>query len=333
LFQELVVGDVKKYRIQQLLSWLYQKFVSDVNGMSNLPLSFRQMLTEKYSFALPEIIDKVVSIDGSTKYLLRLEDDEKIEMVVMPADGKATLCISSQVGCARKCRFCATGKLGLKRNLETHEIIGQIVLAMRELMPDVLTNIVLMGMGEPLDNFDNLISSLNILADTEALCFSPRRTTVSTCGVAPQIRRFSDSGVKAKLAVSLNTAIDSKRDELMPVNMLHPLEELKSSLRHYLSRNTFRITFEYVMIKGFNMGREDLKALIKFTGDLSCKINLIPWNKVAGLDYESPTPTEITDFRNALLKVNKAVMLRNSKGDDIAAACGQLAYLNYNSKG
>ncbi|MBN2830256.1 MAG: 23S rRNA (adenine(2503)-C(2))-methyltransferase RlmN, partial [Candidatus Cloacimonetes bacterium] len=329
LFASLIKGDTKSYRVQQLLNWLYQKFVNDTNGMTNLPLSFRKELNDKFSFSLPEIIKKVDSKDGSTKYLLKLEDDEKIEMVLMPSEEKTTLCLSSQVGCSRDCKFCATGKLGLTRNLQTHEIIGQIVLAMKLLSPNILTNIVFMGMGEPMDNFENLIKSLKILADTEALCFSARRTTVSTCGVVPQIRRFADSGVKAKLAVSLNSAIDSKRDELMPVNRLYPLAELKDSLRHYLSKNTFRITFEYVLIKDFNMGREDLKALIKFTGDLSCKINLISWNQVVGLAYKSPDVSETNNFRASLLKVNKAVMFRDSRGNDIAAACGQLAY-NYN---
>jgi len=254
-------------------------------------------------------------------------------MVLMPTDRKTTLCLSSQVGCSRNCTFCATGKLGLTRNLTTAEMIGQIVLAMKLLKPEVLTNIVFMGMGEPFDNYDNLVKTLQILADTDGLCFSPRRTTVSTSGIAPMIRQFADSGVKAKLAISLNAAIEDKRCELMPVNKLYSLQQLKSAISHYLAYNKYKVTFEYVLIKDFNMGKEDLKALIKFTGDLSCKINLIPWNRVEGLDYQSPTQEEVDEFRTAIMRVNKAVTMRQSRGDDIGAACGQLAYQNYINKG
>ncbi len=332
LYQELIVGNVKKYRVKQLLDWLYRKYENNPDKMTNLSKEYRESLKDRFDFYLPKIVNEAHSKDGSTKYLLQLSDKSKIEMVLMPSEEKITLCISSQVGCARDCLFCATGKLGLKRNLTVAEIIGQVILAQRKCNPKKLSNIVFMGMGEPLDNYDNLIKSLKILADTDTIGFSPRRTTVSTCGVVNRIKDLADSGIKAKLAVSLNAAINSKRDILMPINKRFNLEELKEALQYYLNKSTFRVTFEYVLIKNYNMAREDIKALIKFTGDLSCKINLIKWNRIDGLPYESPKNIEVDRFKTAIMRVNKAVTLRNSRGDDIAAACGQLARTNYEEK-
>ncbi len=329
LFSQLVIGDVKKYRVKQLLDWLYNKLENNPDNMTNLSKDYRESLKSKFSFSLPKVVKEARSKDGSVKYLLQLTDKSKIEMVLMPSEDKVTLCLSSQVGCARDCLFCATGKLGLRRNLTVDEIIGQIVLAKKLSLPNKLTNIVFMGMGEPLDNYQNLVKSLTILADTDTLGFSPRRTTVSTCGIVDKIKELADSGIKAKLAVSLNAAIDSKRNILMPINKKYNLTELKEALKYYLSKSTFRVTLEYVLIKEYNMDREDIKALIKFAGDLSCKINLIAWNRIEALPYDSPSQIEVERFKNAIMKVNKAVTLRNSRGDDIAAACGQLARTNY----
>ena len=312
-----------KYRFDQFLNGVYRNLENDFDKISTLPKKIKEELKYNIETALPEIVTKQTSTDGTTKYLLNLKDDNKIEMVLIPHKEKNTLCVSSQVGCSRGCEFCATAKLGLKRNLECNEIISQIFIAMKELGDARLTNIVFMGMGEPLDNYDNVVKSVGILQ--ELFLFSPRKITVSTCGIVPKIELLALAGLKVKLAVSLNSAIQEKREMLMPVAVKYPLDELKNSLLTFKKKNPFRITFEYIMMKDLNMGTDDLKALIRFLGDISCKLNLIKWNPVPGLPYKSPTDREIESFRNKLMTLDSAVTYRKSKGDDIDAACGQLA--------
>lgn len=313
------------FRFRQVMHWLYDKFVFDPKQMTDLPATVKDFLTENFSFALPKI-DLVQEADDETaKYRLQLEDGEIIEMVLIPNENKRTLCVSSQVGCARDCAFCATGKLGLKRNLKIHEIVGQILLAASVCQPQRLTNLVFMGMGEPLDNLDNVLDSLRIIQADDTLVFSSRRTTVSSCGLPDKIRKMANSKVRTKLAISLNSAIDAKRSILMPINNAHPLPELKQALIYYLNKVNFRVTFEYIMIPEINMGQEDIKALKKFTGDLSCKINFIPYNHVPGLPYRSPTEREINEFLSRAQVLNQAITLRRSRGANICGACGQLA--------
>lgn len=313
------------YRSKQLFQWLYQKHVFVTDAMTNLPAEVKAFLNENYSFAMPEIDLEKKAKDGTTKYRLKLDDGELVEMVLIPDGKKNTLCVSSQVGCARDCSFCATGKLGLKRNLHTHEIVAQILLAASFCQPERLTNLVFMGMGEPMDNLDSVLNALSIIQAEEALSFSPRRTTISTCGIPEGIIRLADSGIKTKLAVSLNSANDAKRDLLMPVNKRHPLAELKKALTYYLSKSNFRITFEYILIPGLNMADEDIKELRRFVGDLSCKLNFIPYNAVASLSYRSPSEKEIEAFLKKAQSLNQAVTLRRSRGAEIFGACGQLA--------
>ncbi|MCK4957094.1 MAG: 23S rRNA (adenine(2503)-C(2))-methyltransferase RlmN [Candidatus Cloacimonetes bacterium] len=320
----LALGE-KSFRVKQVYNWVFRQMQSDFSQMTNLSEKFRAKLTAEFTTALPKIILRSKSKDGTTKYLLELFDGSKIEMVLMPSEKKNTLCVSSQVGCARACQFCATANLGLKRNLQVDEILGQVYLALKELGENRLTNIVFMGMGEPLDNYDNLVQAIKLLQNEQAFCFSPRRITVSTCGIIPKIEELAESGLKVKLAVSLNAAIDAKRDVLMPINKKYPLAELKKSLIDFRKKTNFRITFEYVMIKNFNMGKDDLKAIKRFLGDISCKINLIAWNPVDGLDYLSPSEDEIDKFTNELHVLSAAVTRRKSRGNDIDAACGQLA--------
>lgn len=329
----------KKFRSKQVLDWIYQKNIINFEEMSNLSKELRDQLSRNFDHLLPEVDAVVKSKDLSEKYRLRLNDGQLIEMVFMPGQAlnnedneqklkqKNTLCISSQVGCARNCQFCATAKIGLIRNLKTEELIAQYLLA-QQLHPDQrITNIVLMGMGEPLDNFENVIQFIKLMQNDQAFSFSPRRMTLSTCGIISQIKRLSETGIKIKLAVSLNSAITEKRTLLMPVTANHPLDELKRTLLDFRKRSNFRITFEYIMIKNFNMGDEDVKALIKFAGDISCKINLIKWNHVPGLEWQSPSANEIDEFISKLSKISAAITLRQSRGDDIAAACGQLIAL------
>ncbi len=315
----------KSYRFKQLYQWVYEKHITNPDAMTNLSLPLREKIKLAFDFSLPIVEKETKSSDGSRKFLLKLQDDQKIEMVLMPGDGKNTVCISSQVGCSRHCVFCATGKMGMLRNLEIEEIVGQVFLA-AELLADLsLTNIVFMGMGEPLDNYENVLKAIRIIQAEPGMKFSPRHMTVSTCGVIPNIRRLGASGLKMKLAVSLNSAIESVRDRIMPINRIYPLSELKKTLLDFRQRTTFRVTYEYIMIPDINMSEQDVKALFKFLGDQSCKLNLISFNPVAMSSYRSPTPVEIENFMNALSELKIAVMLRKSRGSDITAACGQLA--------
>lgn len=318
-------GHFPAFRYRQIVHWLYKKLVFDTEQMTDLPVNVKEFLAANFSFALPRIDFVQTADDETAKYRLMLEDDAIIEMVLIPSGKKRTLCVSSQVGCARNCAFCATGKMGLKRNLETHEIVGQILLASAICQPERLTNLVFMGMGEPLDNLDKVLDSLRIIQADDSLCFSPRRTTVSSCGLPAKIRQIADSQVRTKLAISLNSAIDAKRDILMPVNKSHPLKELKEALIYYLQRVNFRVTFEYIMIPEVNMGQEDIKALKRFVGDLSCKVNFIPYNQVPDLPYRSPTEREIDEFLRGAQVLNQAITLRRSRGANICGACGQLA--------
>jgi len=328
LIQQLLNIGEKKYRANQILNWIYNKYTTDFSEMTSLSETLRTELQDILEITIPTIITKSSSSDGTTKYLLSLHDRNNIEMVIIPNGKKNTLCISSQVGCARKCEFCATAKLGLTRNLETHEITSQVFLAIKELGEEKLTNIVFMGMGEPLDNFDNVVKAIRILQNDLCFNFSPRRITVSTSGVIPQISKLADTGLKLKLAVSLNSAIQVKREKLMPISRTYPLSELKKTLIDFRKKTPYRITFEYVMIKDFNLGHKDVKALLKYLGDISCKLNVIKWNKVDDLPYETPSNGEIDRFISSMNVLSSAVTYRKSRGADIDAACGQLAAKN-----
>ncbi|MDD4309970.1 MAG: 23S rRNA (adenine(2503)-C(2))-methyltransferase RlmN [Candidatus Cloacimonetes bacterium] len=331
----LVSAKFPAYRGKQLVTWLYQHLQNEPDKMSNLPGDFKTYLKENFSFHLPVLDASYASKDGATKYRYKLIDDTIIESVIIPEGRKNTLCISSQVGCSRNCSFCATGKMGLIRNLSSDEIVGQIILANRECAGKAsgsaedesgshITNLVFMGMGEPFDNLDNVLQSLKIIQDESGLSFSPRRTTVSTCGVVPAIIAFADSGVRAKLAISLNSAIDEKRQKLMPINRKYPISELKQALLYYLRKSKFRVTIEYILMPEINMFREDINALRKFVGDISCKINFIPFNPAPGSEMAAPTSKQIEDFLLLAKSLPQAITLRKSRGADIFGACGQL---------
>lgn len=319
-----IASKFPKYRVQQLQNWLYSRFENDPAHMSNIPNDMRAFLTENYDLSLPEIDLKLSSRDLTNKYRLRLSDGELIEMVTIPAPGKLTLCVSSQVGCARACKFCATATMGLKRDLSPAEIVSQLFLASRETAPQRITNLVFMGMGEPLDNQANVLEALRLLQSDTGISFSPRRTTVSTSGVVPGIYALADSGIKTKLAVSLNSAIDEKRNQIMPINRKYRLTDLKQSLLYFRRKTNFRITFEYILIPGFNMSYEDIRALNQFVGDISCKINFIPYNPIRDGQWQAPTEAQIADFLQKAQVIGQAVTLRKSRGSDISGACGQL---------
>ncbi len=315
----------KTYVANQIFNWIYKKFVFDFDEMLNISKDMRAILKSEFHFDLPEILTIQKSEDGTKKYLLKLKDGMFVEMVMIPNSKKKTVCISSQVGCARNCNFCATAKMGLVRNLTVSEIVAQILLVSKDLFPEKLTNIVFMGMGEPLDNYENVVQAIRFINKDETLLFSPRRITISTSGVIPGIEKLANENLNVKLAVSLNSGVNEKRNEIMPINKTYPLENLKKALLNFRKKSNFRITFEYIMISNFNMADSDIKALRRFVGDISCKVNLIPWNPVENLPYKSPSNSEIEKFRNKLLKnLNIAITLRNSRGQDIDAACGQL---------
>jgi 23S rRNA (adenine2503-C2)-methyltransferase len=327
--QELTELFVQKgipgFRSRQLLNWVYDNRQINLAEMTNIPQKTRDEIDQLISFDLPQTQKIQRSTDGTRKFLLKLEDKNLIETVHIPGSKKNTQCVSSQVGCSRQCVFCATARTGLKRNLTAAEIVGQVYLLLADIHPEKLTNIVFMGMGEPLDNLDNVIKAIRVLQDDSCLKFSPRRITISTCGLIKGIQRLSDSKLKVKLAVSLNSAIEAKREQLMPISRQNSLPELKKALLDFRRNSPFRITFEYVMIKDFNMDRSDVKAIISYIGDISCKLNLIKWNEVPNLPYKSPFDKEIEEFRSKLQNLSSAVTFRQSRGADIAAACGQLA--------
>ncbi len=314
------------YRSKQFLNWIYREFVSDIGQMTNLPKGLRSILSDYLATSLPKVLAQKESSDGTIKYSLSMNDNKVIEMVLIPTERKNTLCISSQAGCARDCLFCETGKHGLKRNLDTHEIVGQIVMAARQIKPMHISNLVFMGMGEPMDNLESVLKTLRIIQSDKSISISPRKTTISTCGVIPGIIQLADSGIKTKLAVSLNSAIPEKRDLLMPINAIYPLNELKKALMYFRSKTSYRITFEYIMIPDVNMGVDDLKALKKYVTDISCKINLIPWNPIHNASFRAPTDDEMTRFVELARSIKQAVTIRKSRGSEIGGACGQLAY-------
>ena len=322
--------------------------------MTNISLDLRNRLTEEFDCFMPEIIEEKESAEyensppypphkcggknnsphiygegrggnSTKKYLLKLSDSSLIEMVFIPNPDKNTLCISTQVGCSRKCSFCATANIGLQRNLTQAELLLQLYLARQDNPHSKITNLVLMGMGEPLDNLQNVISFLKVLQYNEGLAFSGRRTTISTCGIVPKIYEIADLDLKFKLAISLNSAINEKRSLIMPINDIYPLKDLKQAVLYFRKKSNYRVTFEYIMIDDFNMEKEDIKALKSFCSDISCKINLIKWNNVPNLPYKSPSEKQIQKFIQDLHSLPVAITYRKSRGEDIAAACGQLA--------
>jgi len=314
-----------KYRAYQLLKWVYEKHVYNPEEMSDLPKQFRDEIWKTFDFKLPKIISHATSQDGSIKYVIKLKDNHLIETVMIPSSKKRTLCISSQVGCPHRCHFCATGKGGFQRNLTALEIISQFLLVARENHKEKITNLVFMGMGEPLDNLEAVLQVLRILQAERGISFSPRRTTISTCGIVPKIKLLADSGVKTKLAVSLNAAMDSKRSQIMLMNKTYPLQELKLALKYFRAKTSYRITLEYIMIPELNMTLSDAKALMTYARDLSCKVNLIPLNPIDGFAYRSPNAEEVSKFLALLMPLQKSVTVRKSAGADIFGACGQLA--------
>jgi 23S rRNA (adenine2503-C2)-methyltransferase len=310
----------ERFRAQQLLKWLYQKRVDSFADMTNLSKEFRRELEETafISTLVPEEVE--TAGDGTRKFLFRLEDGESVESVLIPDEGRNTLCISSQVGCAMACAFCLTGTFSLARNLTTAEIVNQVIAVQRE---HEVRNLVFMGMGEPLANLDNVIPALQLLTSPEAFQFSNRRVTVSTAGLVPAMERLGRE-VTVNLAVSLNATTDEQRDVLMPVNRTYPLRVLMEACRNYPLPGRRFITIEYVLIRDINDSQEDAKRLVRLISDIPCKVNLIPFNEHEGSDFRAPTREAIDRMHSYLLAKHFTVITRSSRGDEISAACGQL---------
>lgn len=323
------------YRGTQLYHALYVERRFDPAAMTNLPLDLRQRLAQEASVTLPRIVRHYASPDGTVRYVLRPGDaPAAIETVFMPGEGRQTICISTQAGCAVDCRFCLTATLGLIRNLTAGEIIGQVLVALdghrAALAPQ--TNVVLMGQGEPLLNYDATLAALRILLDPGGVALSPRHVTLSTSGIVPGIERLAQEEVRPKLAVSLNASTDAQRDRIMPINRKYPLAALLDACRRYPLRKWERLTFEYVLLGGFNDAPEDARRVARLIGQLKCKVNLIPWNP-GELPYRPPDAARVEEFRRILTEKGLPAFVRHSRGQDVMAACGQLASLEDTMQG
>lgn len=316
---------LKKYAHPQIIQWLYQKRMTSFEEMTNISKEARALLAENFSIRHLEIGARHHSaIDGSTKYLFRLSDGNSIESVLMPIKNRLTLCISSQAGCAMGCTFCRTAEMKLVRHLTQGEILGQILGVQSELPPEErITNIVLMGMGEPFHNYDTVIDALRIMTNDRALGLSQRKITVSTVGLAPEIERFGRD-TKVKLALSLNATTEEGRRELMPITRKYPLEGVLAACRKYTEGSKHKVTFEYVMIAGINDSLEDAKRLAQIGSHIPCKINLIPYNEYPNSPYKRPSEEKMRIFFTYLADRHFQVNIRYSKGLDVMAACGQL---------
>ncbi len=319
--------DGRPYRARQIMKWAYHQGVVDFAAMTDLSKSFRAALAERSGFWAPEVVTRLESRDGTIKWLVRVENGNCVETVLIPDRGRYTLCVSSQVGCMLDCSFCSTGKQGFNGNLSAADIVGQVWLADRELAASgqSVTNVVLMGMGEPLLNFDAVVTATRLMMDDLAFGISKRRVTVSTAGVVPgiyELAKVSD----VSLAISLHAPNDELRDQLVPINRKYPIAELLDACRHYLGGLGERrsLTVEYTLLKGVNDQMVHASELAQLLKGVKCKINLIPFNPFPASGYERPDARAVRAFQTHLMNSGYATMLRTTRGDDINAACGQL---------
>ena len=323
----------KKFRATQLVKWIHQEGQREFSKMTNLSKSLRETLAQKCEIKLPEIVSCDESSDGTKKWLIKVDGGSCIEMVFIPERERGTLCISSQVGCSLDCSFCATGKQGFHRDLTSAEIIGQLWLAADSFNqflknnPRKISNVVMMGMGEPLMNFDNVVDSMSLMLEDNAYGLSKRRVTLSTSGVLPMLDKLGDV-IDVSLAISLHAPNDDLRNSLVPINKKYPISKFIDSARGYIEKmpdNHRKVTVEYTLIDKINDRSHHAKELAQLLKDLPCKINLIPFNEFEGSGYKKVTNTALNRFRDILVSEGYTVTVRTTRGDDIAAACGQLA--------
>ncbi len=317
------------FRASQVLQWVHQRGAADFDAMTNLSKALRTRLKETAEIRLPEVVLEQASRDGTRKWLIKVDGGNSVETVFIPEEGRGTLCVSSQVGCTLNCTFCSTAQQGFNRNLSTAEIIGQLLVAYRALGDTPkgerrITNVVMMGMGEPLLNFDNVVRAMNVMIDDFAYGMSKRRVTLSTAGVVPGIDQLREA-CHVSLAVSLHAPDDALRNQLVPLNKKYPIAELMAACRRYLDGVPHRkITFEYVMLAGINDTPQHAHALVKLLADVPAKVNLIPFNPFPNTHYTCSSPESIKVFRDIVTRAGLNTMTRKTRGDDIDAACGQL---------
>ena len=319
--------NIPSYRAKQIHEWLWKKRAISFNEMTSLSLSLRELLEQNFCLNAVKIHKAEKSSDGTIKYSLKLYDNKLVEGVLIPSKKRLTACISSQVGCSLSCTFCATGTLKLERNLNYAEIYDQIFILNEEALLNFgkpLSNIVYMGMGEPLLNYENLLKSIELVSSKTGLSMSPKRITVSTAGIAKMIKKLADDDVRFNLAISLHTSDDKKREEIMPINKSINLEELKESIKYFFEKTGTRITYEYILFKDINDSLDDAHELVKFCKSTPCKVNLIEYNSVDNIPFQKASNNKTEKFINFLSEKNVIVNLRRSKGKDINAACGQL---------
>ena len=318
----------KPFRAKQIYEWIWKKSAKSFDEMSNLSKSLRERLSLEYAIRPIEVHQKQVSSDQTIKSSFKLHDGHLIEGVLIPADERMTACVSSQVGCSLNCKFCATGYMDRMRNVDAAEIYDQVVTIHRQSMEHYgqpLSNIVYMGMGEPLLNYSNVLRSIEHICSEEGLNMSPKRITVSTAGIAKMIKKLADDQVKFNLALSLHAADDEKRNQIMPINETNTLEALGDALNYFYRATKSRITFEYILFYGFNDGLDDAKKLLDFTRRIPSKVNIIEYNPISEASYVNTDPITLDRFHHFLEKNGVTTMVRRSRGKDIDAACGQLA--------
>tara|TARA_Y100000780_G_scaffold232551_2_gene265860 strand:- start:24509 stop:25660 length:1152 start_codon:yes stop_codon:yes gene_type:complete len=314
----------EKFRAQQLFRWVYVQGETEIENMTNLSKKFREELPNYLTFELPKVVEQLDSVDGTRKLLFDVGDNMTVETVLIPSEDRLTICLSSEVGCNMACRFCYTGKQKLKKRLSTEQIVGQYVQAAKTLEGEDrrITNIVFMGMGEPLDNCDAVFNSIEIITADYGFNLSRKRVTVSTSGIVPEMHRVWEA--KVRLAVSLNAAYDEIRNVVMPVNRRWPLEVLLETCKEFCAQTKDSITFEYVLLKDVTDSLEDARKLPKLLKGIPCKVNLIPFNEHPGSEYKRPNRQRVLTFQKVLMEAGMQTLIRRTMGRDIYAACGQL---------
>lgn len=328
LAQEL---GLRPFNGRQIFKWLYQVRQNDFDLMTDIPKSAREVLKNKFIVTSLNLKNSKRSTDGTEKFLFLLNDGKPIETVLIPdEDGRRTACISSQAGCAVGCHFCATGTMGLLRDLTVGEIVGQLMILRDKFGNGAFNNVVMMGMGEPLLNFNNVVSAIKIMTDKLGLAISPKKIVLSTSGITPKIKRLADEKTGVRLALSLHAATQQKRRQVMPIADTFKLDSLVKACAYYAESSNLPVTFEYIVFAGFNNTRQDVADLTRLMNRLNCKINIMAYNPVPGLDFKRPSDETVNRFGRELSEHVRTVTVRKSRGRDIEAACGQLAARNLN---
>jgi 23S rRNA (adenine2503-C2)-methyltransferase len=324
--EEALIGlGAQKYRATQIWRWLYKAGAKHFDDMKDLPSDLRDKLKAKFHITHVALLDSRKSLsDGTTKYLLKLEDGNSIETVFLPETGRSTICLSSQVGCKFSCAFCASSPFGFVRNLKTSEILDEVLFVKANNPEKSVTNLVFMGIGEPFDNYDNVMKAVRILNDKDAFNIGARKITISTCGVIPGMKKMEKEGLQIELSVSLHSADDAVRTKLVPINKRYPIKDLIEACKEYIRDTNRIITFEYILIKGVNSSEEDAVKLARLLRGMKCKVNTISFNKIKALDYEEPDAGDVKRFMKVLKDKSVTAIHRKSRGEDIDAGCGQL---------